>query len=524
MKISLNKSMAVFRTPFSPTHDLTQAFSGLGDIGVGDQNPVDFAWAGLVRRSCRDIWHADQVLALSTDEAPPMLVNGADIGGHHAWECAVMAEGAPGDWRYADIGTDWRDGADAVWTCLRVLDGGARALFVSGNVGPSETDYAFLPAITGALTRADGRRTVPKGQRGRLPMAPSIRSVSRRILARAGGAWLPVTGDVDHCDMARIEECYDIINPATVAPGLRRARPAGGFAGNPDLAACGAPMLRVCHVFTLHPDGAVVISFHHEALQPVRWEGFLALMYQEKCCPPGGSVRRYIPGVRPLRQGNRRWDFSRPVDVARPFPEALPVIRTHWTRPDLPPDRQIEQIRDRRGQCVAFAAGILPLADGRPDIRRQDLKEALTLVSSRKSYLTFCGTGQPAAAGGGPAFSGRQGAVYRVYYPADPAVSLYTVPGEDGGRYLYVDFMGGPVSRREYPCPAGCAPVLCDRDGDVEWTCENGTLYLSGRRGFAVFALPGPDRLQKAPECIIIDPDETTGSFSHGAQGASLFD
>ena len=430
-----------------------------------------------------------------------------------------MATARAGSWSYADIGTRWRDDRGVFWTCLRLADD-CRALFVSDNQGPSDTAYAFVPALSGSLHSRDGRSVPVTAQQTGVPMAPAIRSVSRHVTARIKGTWQPVTGDVADCDLARIEECYEIINPATVAADLCRARPRGGYADNPHVAAFGTPMLRISNRFTLHPDGAVVISFRHQALQTVNWQGFLALMYQEKCCPPGGSVRRYIPGIRPLRQGNRRWDFSRPVDLARPFPDDLPVTREHWARPDLPPDRQIEQIRAGRGQCVAFASGILPLADGRADIRRQELKQALTLVSSRKSYLTFCGNGQPTGAGeGGPSFACRQGAVYRLYYPSDPGVSLYTVPGEDGEEYLYVDFMGRhgcPERNCAFPCPAGRVPVLRDRDGDVAWTWENGVLRLRGRRGFVVFTLPafgslpaaGPDRLQKAPECTIMNPDE----------------
>ena len=502
MDLSLHRDRAVIRTPFSATHDLVQAFSGLGESGAADQNPVDYAWAALVKRSCRDIWHADQVLALSTDEAPPMLVNGADIGGNHAQECAVRVDAGPDGWAFSDIGSLWRDAQGIAWTCIRVLSP-RHALFVPENAGPSETDYVFPPAVSGCLSAADGRRLSAAGQQTGVPMTRSIRSVSRALFARKNSVWQPVTGDLTDCEEARIEECYDIINPATVADGLRRRRPPMGYVSNPDLAAFGAPMLRVRNRFALRPDGTVVVSFRHEALQPVAWQGFLALMYQEKCCPPGGSVRRCIPGLKPLRQGNRRWDFSLPVDIARPFPDAFSLTRESWAQPHRPPERVIEQIRDRKGACVAFAAGILPLADGRPEARARDLKEALTLTASRKTYLTFCGTGNPAAASqDGPLFTRREGAVYRTYYPAAPGASLYTVSSEEG-LFLYVDFMApgsSPALRREYPCPAGCHFRLIHQSGDMQWTKEQGMLRFSGRRGQAAFVFPAAGQLQNMPK------------------------
>ena len=36
---------------------------------------------------------------------------------------------------------------------------------------------------------------------------------------------------------------------------------------------------------TICPDGTIVTDFDYQAMQPIRWQGFLALMYQEKCRP-----------------------------------------------------------------------------------------------------------------------------------------------------------------------------------------------------------------------------------------------
>ena len=317
------------------------------------------------------------------------------------------------------------------------------------------------------------------------PLTPAFRRDLLQTEAKIGGAWQPVYGDVRGCAMGRIRETYTILNPATVAAAVRAARPEGGYPRNPDLSLFGAPMLRVSHVFTVYPNGTVVTELDHQALQPVRWQGFLALMYQEKCCPVRGQALRYIPGVKPLASREGSWDFSMPVDLAGPFPRFLPVTEREWIDPAWPPDRQIELIRDR-DSCIAFASGILPVMDGAPQRRRKGLLDALTLVSSRKSYLTFRGAGSPALAGSAPPLSRAQGAVYRTYYPSAPDASLFAVPyGEY--EYLYADFMGrdGPMCRR-WLLPADCqaAPLYVR---DVQWTREKNALVLTGSRGFAVF-------------------------------------
>lgn len=485
MDVAVNKTSAVFRTPFSDACDLMQVFSHAADGHPLHPSPVDFCSAALVRRSCPDIWHADRALALSTDEAPPMLVSGGDIGGNHGWECGVVLQSPA--FSLADVGTAWQDGAGVTWTCLQMMDGG-RALFVSENTGPSETDFAFAERVRGDLNRGEMR--VPAAeQRIRVPLTPAIRHSLRRVEALRDGAWQPVCGGASACDMARILETYDILNPASVASAVRAARPEGGYSAPPELSAFGAPMLRISHIFTVHPDGTVVTELDHQALQPVRWQGFLALMYQEKCCPEGGRVLRYIPGVKPLSSAEGSWDFSLPVDLSGPFPRFLPVMQERWADPAWPPDRQIEMIQSGGG-CVLFAAGILPVMDGAPDKRRENLVDALTLVSSRKSYLTFRGTGSPALAGPCPALSRVRGAVYRKYFAASsPDVSLYAVPF-GGGEYLYADFMrkDGPAVRR-CPLPAGCRIDLMQLCGDVRWTREGDALVLSGSRGFAAFRI-----------------------------------
>ncbi len=491
MDIAVNKTYAVFRTPFSETEDLAQAFSGIRGSGVNDQDPVDFFYAGLVRKTCPDIWHADRLLALSTDEAPPQVIRGADMGGNHALECAVAVETQDDILTVSDIGTLWRDEKDMGWTCLRLLPDG-RGLFASENMGPSDTEYAFAEAISGSLHREDGALLRVTGQQPRIPMASCIRHRSRQITALKNGQWRRADRGMQGCDQARIREVYEIVNPVSAIRTLRNGRPPEGYAGEQSLA-LGDAMFRAEILHTICPDGTIVTDFDYQAMQPIRWQGFLALMYQEKCRPAVGSVRRYIPGLKPFYDAGQRYDFSVPRDIALSFPASFPASPDTWADPRFPPDRQIEQIVfGRSRQCVAFAAGILPVEDGRPEIRRENAADALRLVSSRKSYLTFCGSSSPAECVrlSIPPFTHVKGAVYRTYFPSDRHSSLYLVPHR-GVCWLYADWMdkNGKRTQRTFPVPRGVRPVLHQLRGDVSWTLENGTLHMSGSRGCAVWAL-----------------------------------
>ena len=84
-------------------------------------------------------------------------------------------------------------------------------------------------------------------------------------------------------------------------------------------------MYRAEILYTVCPDGTIVTEFDHQALQPIPWQGFLGLMYQEKCRPAGGSVRRYIPGLKPFSDGGVRYDFSVPRDISLSFPTSFPA-------------------------------------------------------------------------------------------------------------------------------------------------------------------------------------------------------
>ena len=195
-------------------------------------------------------------------------------------------------------------------------------------------------------------------------MTACVRHLLRSVTALKDGRWIGAEGGIEGCGLARIREIYEIVNPASAVRTLRSGRPAGGYAAERCLA-LGDAMFRAEIVHTVSPDGTVVTDFDYRTLQNVPWQGFLGLMYQEKCRPENGSVRRYIPGLRPFRDGGRRYDFTVPRDIALPFPASFAAGPDTWEDPEYPPDRQIEMILSgRAGGCVAFAAGILPEGTG----------------------------------------------------------------------------------------------------------------------------------------------------------------
>ncbi len=491
MDIAVNKTFAVFRTAFSETEDLVQAFSGLKGGAVNDQDPVDFLYAALIRRDCGDIWHADRVLALSTDEAPPQVINGHDIGANHALECAVSArtEGQP--LSFADIGTLWRDADGLEWTCVKA-DGSGEAQFVSRNLGASDYDFAFSSSIAHFLRRGDQKARRVISQRSGIPMTSSLRHLRRRIRAFASGRGYDVRDGFSGCEEARIEEVYEIVNPVSAVRTLREMRPGRGY-GEEQSLSLGDAMLRAEITYHITSGGAVVTAFDYTLTQPVRWQGCLGLMYQEKCCPRGGSVRRCIPDLLPFEDGGRLWDFSVPRDLSGPFPVSFPAVKETWRDPDYPPDRQIEQILFPSPDLhVNFAAGILPILDGEAAVRRDSVSDALRLVSSRKSYITFCGASSPGE-GKQWTFGRRRGAAYRLYYPAEGDFSCYGIPFR-GSLWLFADWMGASGRERThtFQVPRGWSVTPYRLIGDARGQMRGASLMMSGGRGYGIWRMaPG---------------------------------
>ena len=485
MDISRNGGEVVFRTAFSAEHDLLQVLCGLSSV-EGRNSPVDFRLAALQRKGHPDIWHADQVLAFCTDECSPMVINGEDNGGNHGQPCGISINAPAHGKTVGDVGSLWMDDAGLIFTLLRVVSADT-LLFLSENIGPSVTQYAFAKAVTGTLRMVEGAlhpdAIVPQRQRGGMQLSPAIRHVQREALCLKDGCWREISGYDEGCDRAEIREVYEIINPATVAQAIREGRPAGGYTMQPSLAA-GEAMFLHRMTYRIEPDGTILCDFDHQLLQEVQMPYYLGIMHQVKCDLYGGGVWRYIPKVKPFEAQGKQVDFTRPfLTNEETLPDYVPLTPDTWTNPASPPDRQIDWIRRADGtMAVGFAAGFLPVHDGAPEVRAGNITDACTIVKSCKTYPTFAGGLR--AKGNFPTL---RGIAYKKYFlPTGEGASLYTVPdGRD--TYVYMDFYSDePQGLRYTKSPEQQLTLL---EATASWQQSDECIAAQGGAGYACFKL-----------------------------------
>ena len=485
MDVSRNGGEVAFRTAFSGAYDLVQILCGMTSTPWAN-HPVDFKLAALQRKGHPDIWHMDQVLAFSTDECSPMVINGEDIGGNHGHPCAVRVT-APGHGKdVRDVGSLWQDATGLRWTLLRV-ESADRLLFLSENIGPAVTAYDFAHHMTGQLSYVEnGLHTdavIPQKQNGQQQLTPAIRHTQRELWCLKNGQWRE--GGADGCDMAEIREVYEIINPATVAAALRANRPREGYMMQPSLA-MGEAMMIHRMTYRILADGTILCDFDHELLQDVHMNCYLGIMHQVKCDVYGGGVWRYIPKVQPFTAKGKAVDFTRPFRTTQDtLPDYVPLTPDLWTDPTSPPDRQIDFIRRADGaMAIGFASGFLPVYDGAPAVRAGNITDAATIVSSCKTYPTFAG-GLVNMRGDKRSYPHLKGVAYKKYFlPQGQEASLYTIP-HGGDVYVYMDCFSVAPQALTYPAaqPAEVleATLSCQQDASA--------ITATGSSGYAVFRL-----------------------------------
>ena len=484
--VSRNGGEIAFRTHFSDEYDLVQVLCGLSS--TPDKNcPVDFRLAALQHKGCRDIWHMDQVLAFSTDECSPMVLNNEDIGGNHGHPCAIRVQAPNHGLDLRDVGSLWRDESGLTFTLLRVISA-QTLLFLSENIGPSLTQYAFATAITGQLSYVEnGLHTtpiLPQSQQGGVQLTPAIRHTKREAVCLQNGQWVEATYN-EGCEQAEIREEYEIINPATVAAAIREGRPEGGYQVAPSLAV-GEAMFLHRMTYRIEPDGTILCDFDHTCLQDVSMPCYLGIMHQLKCDVYGGGVWRYIPKVRPFTAKGKAVDFTRPfLTTQDTLPDYVPLTPDLWTNPTSPPDRQLDFIRRADGtMAVGFASGFLPLDDGEPTRRAANITDATTIVSSCKTYPTFAG-GLINMRKEHRSFPRLKGVAYKKYFlPCAQETSMYTIPhGAD--TYVYMDAFADVPQTLNYPTAAPAALL----EATLPWQQTDSAITAQGSSGYAVFRL-----------------------------------
>ena len=477
MYICVYQGFALIRTSFNEKYDLIQKFRGLENESIRYNKPIDFMESGLMQKDKWDCWHIDIPFALNTDEAVPACVNGCYIGANHGHNGATQVYAPDHGKTYADVGSIWVDEKGVKFTLMRV-DNEDYLLFLSQNIG-SVTRYKFIQKIEGKLSFvSDGVHTQSIVPQEQSPV--DLRRVTRHTLKQAyaftNGKWRRVKGGLD-CDYVELREEYDIINPATVASALTAGRPNDGYAYQPDLADYGQAMLSCKITYRILPDGTVLTLFDYKKKMPVPFERWIGVMFQEKLDVYGGGIYRYLPKTLPFTTKEGTFDFSKGVAiVGEPFPERGKITKEYWSNPDSPCERVVDYFRDKeKNDKLAFTAGFLPVYDGEPSIRKNNLTDVVTLKYTRKHYPTFMNGDIDSVRGVG----------YKKYFlPTKNGASYYKVV-LDGKTYIYADFFKANTLKISLKNE----PKLLEKSDGITVEYNNGELVLTAEKGYASFVV-----------------------------------
>lgn len=478
MFVSINCDVALFRTPFNATHDLVQKFRGVNNQSLSYNAPVDFMEAGLIDNSKWDYWHVDIPFNYSNDEASPFFFitkenKSSIIGANHGHYCAVNVLSINHGKTYADVGSLWQDQSGTEFTLIRVTDENSLQ-FLSKNVGKSETDFDFISTINGDLTyisNGQNQTSITIEKQYRCYLSRSNRYLKKEIITYKKGVASPLFGGAE-CDYAEIHEHYLIINPATVAEDLRNKRPVDGYSQEVDLANYGKPLVDLDLIYRVMPDGAILTIAKAKKVADIKVKHYHLVMVQEKLDAFGGGMYRYIPKILPLDCEEGVIDFTNPVPLyGKPYPSLKKVTKEYWQDPNSPPDRAIDFFKDKQGKTrLGFASGFLPVFDGAPEIRKNNIESAINLKGTRKFYPNICDDMENLVAVG-----------YKKFFIPQNEQSVYTLE-YDGKKYIYVDLFEKSTIQVDIE---GGVKLLESRN--VVWTQDCKSLTVSGEKGYAVF-------------------------------------
>ncbi len=471
---------ALFQTPYDEKYDLVQKFSGVTCDSVTYNSHIDFTEAGLIERDKEkgwyDPWHLDVPFSMSTDDASPCIINKTWLGASHGQPCCIQLYVPSHGKTLRDVGSIWKDENDVTFTLLRVINEDY-LLLISLNMG-TLLDYQFITKIEGALSYvSDGENTAPIAASEEQTLAylsRAYRFTKKRLVGVKDGKEKTIVSYME-CDTARMEEDYEIVNPATVAPALTAARPAGGYTHVPDLPDFGETMFICRNTYHILEDGTVLCEFNHEKVMDIKYERCMGMMYQEKLDIFGGGTYRYLSKTLPFSEGDNGFDFSTPHPIATtPYPQCFYVTPEYWENPASPPDRVIDYFRDKEGHDrLGFVLGFLPLYDGAPEKRLEHLEHSIMLYRSRKVYPTFM-SGD---------LKSTHGIAYKKFFKTEKdKASVYSVKAE-GKTYIYMDFF----EENTLKTPIAGNISLYEKSDGVVYDIRDGFLSASGKKGYAVF-------------------------------------
>lgn len=477
MIISKISYWVLFRANFNSEYDIVHQFTHLDGNPLSRNDHIDYLSSALIEKDNRDSWNATKILSTSSDEDPPVVINGHFIGGGHGEPCCIDVYSPSHGKTLADVGAVYVDGEGTKFTIIRILNEDYINV-VSENIGDSELAYKFKLNIVDKLTYlSDGENTSSieiEEQRAPTYLYSANRMLRKKIVGYKDGKSKTVLSSME-CDYAEMIEDYQIINPATVAPQLTNERPKGGYKHTPDMSLIGKPMLDIKYIFRINPDGTIVVDFKVKKLMNIRFDRFMGVMYQEKRNVYGGGIYRFLSKLKPFTTPEGTFDFSSPYPLrGGAYPESYSPTREDFLSTDNPFDRIVDYFRDLNGNDkLGFSCGYLPVYDGEPNIRKDLVKYAIHIYKTRKAYPNFATDIK---------VDEFHGVAYKKFFDTENRSSVYAVDYQ-GKKYIYFDIFEKNSLSFETLGNAS----LFELDGDLTYKVENGKITVSGNKGHATF-------------------------------------
>ncbi len=479
MFVCFGGNQFLVKTNFNKDYYLTHKFINVKEE-VGDLSfncPVDFKESGLVKKDSPDIFNTDIVFSVTNDEAVPPFINGTPIGANHGQPCAIQVYSEKHQKTIKDVGAVYKDESGIEFTLLKVLDDDL-LVFVSQNVGEDDLNYKFIKKIEGKLNycrNGNNKKSILINSQSVTQLYRAIKRKKCEVIAYTNqDSKRVVTGA--ECDYVDIIEEYDIINPATVCSLVEKNRPIGGYKYPLNLSNFGEPMFEYKIVYRIDESGEIVIYFNHKKIKDVDCNRMMGVMYQEKKDMYLGGVYRIIPKTLPFTESDITFDFSKPVALrGEPFPRSFALVKEFWQDKNSPPDRVIDYFKDVFGNVkLGFACGFLPIYDGEPNVRKDNIDDAINIKFTHKVYPTFKDKNLDTCKGVG----------YKKYFEVSKnGISCYDVKYLDKN-YIYMDFL--IEGDCEYKLKGEVKPFEISEN--VEYSIKNGVLTVKNKSNSSAYA------------------------------------
>ncbi len=476
MIISKVSCWVLFRANFNDKFDIVHQFTNMDGAPLSRNDHIDYLSSALIEKDNRESWNAPIILSTSSDEDPPVVMNGHFIGGGHGEPCCVSVYAPNHGKTLKDVGSVYQDEDGTKFTII-FIHNEDYVRVVSENIGESKLNYKFKMNVSGKLTyvsNGDNKDDiVPIEQISPDFLYSANRMLRKKIVGYKDGNAKTILTSME-CDYAEMIEEYQVINPATVAPILTAERPEGGYKHTPDMSLIGEPMLNIKYIFRINPDGTILVDFDVNRLMNVRFDRFMGVMYQEKRDVFGGGIHRFLSKLKPFTTNEGTFNFSSPLPLrGGAYPEHYSPPKSDFINPDDPFDRIVDYFRDSDGvDKLGFSCGYLPVYDGAKEIRKDLLTSAIHIYKTRKAYPNFATEIK---------VNHFRGVAYKKFFDTENRASVYAME-YDEKKYIYFDFF----EKNTLSYPVSGKVSLYESDG-VDYEIKDGVITVSGSKGHATF-------------------------------------